>query len=98
MELLRKQVAAAQARVAAPGKDGDGGVHFELGEITVELGMELAETTGKEGGLKFAVMGVGLKGGAHSEVVRSATHKLTVRLVPHGPDGKPIDVRDRERG
>lgn len=36
--LLRGQVAEAQRRAAA---EGDGGVHFTLGGITLELGLEL---------------------------------------------------------
>ncbi|MEU4995686.1 trypco2 family protein [Streptomyces sp. NPDC021622] len=42
--------------------DGDRGVGFGLGEITVELGMELARTRGVDGGLRFSVIGLGAAG------------------------------------
>lgn len=95
VELLRDQVAQARARVADPAGGGDRGVRFELGEITVELGMELTDAVGKEGGLRFAVMGLGVKAGGKVESSEVSSHKLTVRLIPHGVDGGPVEVRDR---
>ena len=87
--LLRKQVAEAQRRVAA---EGDQGVHFSLGEITLELGLELTNTQGGDAGLKFAVVSVGGK----MERANTATHKVTVRLDPRGEDLGPVNVSDWE--
>ncbi|PKV84258.1 trypco2 family protein [Streptomyces sp. TLI_146] len=84
--LLREQVAEAQRRVA---DDGDQGVGFGLGEITVELGMELARTRGVDGGLRFSVVNLGGK----KETTRKTTHTVTVRLKPHLPGaGDPGDT------
>ncbi|TGA86381.1 trypco2 family protein [Streptomyces sp. MZ04] len=84
--LLREQIAEAQRRVVT---DGDQGVGFGLGEITVELGMELARTRGVDGGLRFSVIGLGGK----KESTRGTTHTVTVCLKPHLPGGgDPGDV------
>ncbi|KFG01316.1 hypothetical protein IQ62_08460 [Streptomyces scabiei] len=87
--LLRDQVAEARKRLE---NDGDGGVLFGLGEITLELGMELAHTGGANAGLRFSVVSIGGK----KEKTDRSTHKLTVRLDPHYPDGRPVNVRDKE--
>jgi hypothetical protein len=87
--LLRRQVAEAQRRVAA---EGDGGVHFTLGGITLELGLELTRTQNADAGLRFAVVSVGGK----AEQANKATHKVTVQLEAHGADLAPVDVRDRD--
>lgn len=101
--LLRDQIAAARARIAEPQgsgnkadplASGDKGVLFELGEITVELGLELARTAGVDGGLHFAVMGVGVGIGGKREKTESATHKLVVRLTPQTSGGKPVLTHD----
>ncbi|MYT27468.1 MULTISPECIES: trypco2 family protein [unclassified Streptomyces] len=87
--LLRDQIAEAQRRVS---ESGDAGVRFGLGEITLELGLELAQTRGLDGGLRFSVVGLGGK----KESTRSATHTLSVRLLPHLPDGGDVDVSDED--
>jgi Trypsin-co-occurring domain 2 len=89
--LLRDQVAEAQYRISA---DGDAGVRFALGEITLELGLELARTRGLDGGLRFSVVGLGGK----RESTRTTTHTLTVRLNPHLPGGVAgdVDVSDQD--
>ncbi|WP_432752119.1 trypco2 family protein [Streptomyces sp. JL2001] len=87
--LLRDQVAEARRRLAT---SGDGGVRFGLGEVTVELGLELARTRGADGGLRFGVVGVGGKG----EQARKTTHTLTVRLDPRLPGGGDVEVSDED--
>lgn len=87
--LLRDQIAEAQRRVS---EGGDAGVRFGLGEITLELGLELAETRGAEGGLRFSVVSFGGK----REAARSATHTVSVTLLPHGSDGGGVDVSDED--
>lgn len=93
--LLRDQIAEAQARIADPNGPGDKGVRFGLGEITVELGLELAETEGTNGGLRFGVFGFGANAGGKREGSDKATHRVTVRLDPRRSDGGPVEVRDR---
>jgi hypothetical protein len=87
--LLHDQIAESQRRVDA---GGNATVRFALGEITLELGMELAQTRGLDGGLRFSVVGFG---GKH-ESARKATHTLTVRLNPHLPGGGDVDVSDED--
>lgn len=87
--LLRDQVAEARRRIGA---GHHAGVQFGLGEITVELGMELARTGGIDGGLRFSVVSFG---GRH-ESSRKATHTVTVRLTPHLPGGGDVDVADQD--
>ncbi|MFI9163255.1 trypco2 family protein [Kitasatospora aureofaciens] len=98
--LLRDQIVEAQARIAGPPQeddnppgDNDKGVRFELAEITLELSMDLTRTNEGRGGLRFAVMGVGLDLGGKRERSNSNAHTVTVRLIPrHG--GGPVEVRD----
>jgi hypothetical protein len=87
--LLRGQVAEAQHRLRT---QGDAGVQFGLGDITVELGMELARTRGVGGGLRFSVIGLGGK----RESTRNATHTVTMTLKPRLPSGEDVDVSDED--
>ncbi|MFI6006415.1 trypco2 family protein [Streptomyces sp. NPDC051366] len=94
--LLRDQIAEAQNRIADPNGGADKGIRFELGEITVELGMELARTNGGNGGLRFSVVGVGVSLGGKHERADKATHKVTVRLNPKDVvTGGPAEVNSR---
>ncbi|MGW0828045.1 trypco2 family protein [Streptomyces sp. NPDC002845] len=90
--LLRDQIAEAQDRIAAPAGRGDQGVRFTLGEITLDLGLELTGTKGVNGGLRWSVISLGGK----KESSRKATHTVTVKLTPHRPGGGDIDVSDEE--
>ncbi|MEU9088473.1 trypco2 family protein [Streptomyces sp. NPDC048357] len=90
--LLRDQIAEAQARISGP--DGaHRGVLFTLGEITLELGMELTRTRGMDGGLRFSVVSLGGK----KESGDRATHKVAVKLNPHSPAGGDVDIHDTEK-
>ncbi|WP_346010904.1 trypco2 family protein [Streptomyces sp. SID5606] len=90
--LLRDQVAEAQNRIAAPTGDGDQGVLFTLGEITLDLGLELTGSKSADGGLRWSVISLGGK----KESGSKATHTVTVKLTPHRPGGGDIDVSDEE--
>ncbi|MBV7701029.1 trypco2 family protein [Streptomyces sp. TRM70350] len=92
--LLRDQIAEAQSRIADPDGTGAGhkGVLFTLGDITLELGMELTRSRAADGGLRFSVAGFGAK----KETANRATHTVTVQLTPHRPDGGGIPVGDLE--
>lgn len=85
--LLRDQIAEAQDRLASGGHKG---VMFGLGEINLELGLELGRTRGVNGNLRFGVVGVGAKGDRTSKT----THKVTIQLNPRSPEGGPVDVND----
>lgn len=88
--LIRKQIGEARNRLAVA---GDAGVPLTLGEITLELGMELTRVQGVNGGLRFSVASFeGNRG-----TTRTATHTVTVRLQPHGPQGLDgVNVNDLE--
>lgn len=90
--LVRDQIVEARRRIEQPGAGG--GVEFGLGEITVELGMELTRTKGGSGGLRFGVVGVGADFGAKLESADKSMHKVTVRLTPRLPGGGEVDVKD----
>ncbi|MER6162041.1 trypco2 family protein [Streptomyces sp. NPDC001868] len=90
--LLREQIAEAQSRLADPVEGGDKGVLFTLGEITVELGLELTGTKGVNGGLRWSVISLGGK----KESGAKDTHKLTVKLAPHRPGGGDVDISGEE--
>lgn len=90
--LLRDQVAEAQRRIADPGGGGDKGVQFTVGEITLDLGLELTGTKGVDGGLKWSVVSLGGK----RESGTKATHTVTVKLTPHQTGGGDTKVRGRE--
>ncbi|MGW0778980.1 trypco2 family protein [Streptomyces sp. NPDC002835] len=90
--LLREQVAEAQDRIAVPAGGGDRGVLFTLGEITLDLGLELTGSKGVNGGLRWSVISLGGK----KESGSRATHTVSVKLTPHRPGGGDIDVSDEE--
>lgn len=90
--LLRDQIAVAQARLADPMGSGDRGVRFTMGEITLDLGLELTGTKGVDGGLRWSVISLGAK----KESASKATHTVTVKLTPHGSGGGDVDVSDEE--
>ncbi|MER5386380.1 trypco2 family protein [Streptomyces sp. NPDC002688] len=90
--LLRDQVAEAQDRIASPAGGSHRGVLFTLGEITLDLGLELTGTKGVNGGLRWSVISLGGK----KESSSKATHTVTVKLTPHRPGGGDIDVSDEE--
>ena len=90
--LLRDQVVEAQRRLADPAGPGHRGTLFTLGEITLELGLELTGTKGVDGGLRWSVLSLGAK----KENSRRTTHTLSVKLQPHTPGGGPVDVSDED--
>ncbi|MGW5640907.1 trypco2 family protein [Streptomyces sp. NPDC003832] len=90
--LLRDQVAEAQDRIADPAGGGPRGVLFTLGEITLDLGLELTGTKGVDGGLRWSVISLGGK----KESGRKATHTVTVKLTPRKAGGGDVEVGDRE--
>ncbi|MEY9855065.1 hypothetical protein ABH935_000664 [Catenulispora sp. GAS73] len=89
--LLRKQIAQAQEQLSAPAS-GDQGVLFTVGEVTLELGLELTGSKGTKGDLRWGVIAVG----GTKDNGQKATHTVTVKLAPHRPGGGDIDVSDDE--
>ncbi|MFF7454429.1 trypco2 family protein [Kitasatospora sp. NPDC008115] len=92
VRLLRDQIAESQRRVTDPAGRGHEGVLFTIGEITLNLGLELTATKGVNGGLRWSVIGLGGK----KESSSKATHSVTVKLLPHQPGGGDVDVSDDE--
>lgn len=90
--LLRDQIVEARRRLADPAGGGHKGAVFTLGEITLELGLELTGTKGVDGGLRWSVLSLG----GRKENTRKSNHTLNVTLKPHLPGGGDIDVSDEE--
>ncbi|WP_286158254.1 trypco2 family protein [Streptomyces sp. CB03911] len=90
--LLRDQIVEAQSRVGVTGnsENANKGVLFRLGEINIELGLELVKTRGMNGGLRWSVVSFGGK----RENAQKAAHKVNVKLSPHQPGGGDVDVYD----
>ncbi|MEU1465848.1 trypco2 family protein [Streptomyces sp. NPDC005727] len=82
---LRGQIAEAQRRRM---QNGDQGVQFAVGDVTVQLGMEVIRTRGADGGLKFGVVSLGAK----REGGGKATHTITVQLKPQRAGGGDVPV------
>ena len=78
--------------ITDPAGGGDKGVRFTMGEITLDLGLELTGTKGVNGGLRWSVISLGGK----KESGRKATHVVTVKLTPGKPGGGDVEVGDRE--
>lgn len=93
ISLLRDQIAEAQDRLTAPTGPGDRGVRFTMGEVTLDLGLELTGTKGVNGGLRWSVISLGAK----KESGSKATHMVSVKLTPGRPGGGgDIEVSDEE--
>jgi len=88
--LLRDQIAEAQDRIAIPGSEK--GVSFTMGDITVELGLELTSSQGVDGKLGWSVISLG----GRKDSGNRTTHTVTLTLTPKDPDGRPSEVGDRE--
>jgi hypothetical protein len=86
--LVREQLVAAQlaGRRVVAGRV----VTFDVGKVTVELSGEIKKTVGGSGEVKFWV----LTASARAERVGGAGHKITVELVPQGPDGETFVIAD----
>jgi hypothetical protein len=86
--LLRGQLTEAQANLV---RDGDRGIVLTVGDITLELGVELTRTRAGDASLRFGVVGVGGK----RERGDKAVHKVTVQLKAGTPNG-PLNVGDTD--
>jgi Trypsin-co-occurring domain 2 len=82
--LLRDQVAEAQQRAAGQP------VRFALGEVTVELEVELERTGGLGGGLRWGVVSADARG----ERSRRSAHRVTVTMTPRLDDGAEVEISD----
>jgi hypothetical protein len=64
---------------------------FKVGKVSVEFSGELKSVRGGGGGVKFWVVSAGAK----LEGTRGAGHKVTIELIPQGPDGEGFLVADQ---
>lgn len=64
---------------------------FKVGKVNVEFTGELKNVAGGGAGVKFWVVSADAK----LEHTRGAGHKLTVELIPQGPDGEGFLVTDQ---
>ena len=86
--VVREQLVAAQlaGRRVVAGRV----LTFAVGKVGLEFTGELKKTVGGSGGVKFWV----LSADAKAERSTGATHKVTVELLPQGPDGESFVVAD----
>jgi hypothetical protein len=82
--LLRDQVMEAQQR--AEGHP----LRFVMGEVTVELEVELGRSRGLGGGLRFGVVSADARG----ERSARSVHHVTVTLTPRLGDGGDVEISD----
>jgi Trypsin-co-occurring domain 2 len=74
IETLRQELTAA----IKAGADKD--LHFELGEIELELQVAVSRRTGLQGGIKISVLSFGADRGKE----HASTHTLRLKLQPAG--------------
>jgi hypothetical protein len=84
---LREAVAALRADLSASIRDSAGeDLRFEVGEITLQLQVEVERVAEGRAGIRFWVVDVG---GGGSRSTRS-THVVTVPLRPRTGTGAPV--------
>ncbi|MGH3612435.1 MAG: trypco2 family protein [Pseudonocardia sp.] len=86
--VVREQLVAAQlaGRRVVAGRV----LTFGVGKVSVEFSGELRTVRGGGGGVKFWV----LSADAKAERATGAGHKVTVELIPRGPDGETFVIAD----
>jgi hypothetical protein len=84
--LLRDQLVEAQQR----GQHSD--LRFGLGEITLELAVELSRSHGADGGLRFGIATAGVRGERSSR----STHRVVVALTPKLTGGRDVEISDED--
>lgn len=86
IEAVREQLVAAQEEGlrSAAGKQ----LSFAVGKVSIEFAGELTHTVGASAGVKFWVVTAGTEG----ERASSASHKVTVELIPQDPGGGGFTV------
>ena len=84
--VVREQLVAAQraGRRVVAGRV----LTFGVGKVSVEFTGEMKTTVGGTGGVKFWV----LSADAKAERASGVGHKVTIELIPHGPDGEGFEI------
>ena len=91
---LAEAIDAVRAELLAAQRSGRAeALRFSVGKVVVELGGELKTTGGGGAGVKFWVVSVDTKGERSS----SATHKVSVELIPTDKDFAVTDASAQER-
>lgn len=88
IEAVRVQLVAAQQEGlrSAAGKK----LSFAVGKVSIEFAGEVSNTVGASGGVKFWVVTAVAEG----ERASSASHKVTVELIPQDPAGGGFTVSE----
>jgi Trypsin-co-occurring domain 2 len=88
IEVVREQLVTAQlagGRAVAGRK-----LTFAVGKVSLEFSGEVKKVAGGSGGVKFWV----ITADAKAERSSGVGHKVTIELIPQGPDGKSFIVAD----
>jgi hypothetical protein len=84
IELLRDQVTEAQQRAAGHA------LRFVMGEVTLELEVELERSGSRGGGLRFGVVSADARGERSSR----SSHRVTLALTPQLSGGADVEISD----
>ena len=84
---LEEMIAALRRELIASIVASQGeGLRFEVGEVTVEIHVEVERSANVKGGIKFWVVELGGSDGRKDKSI----HKVTIPLKPLRRDGKPV--------
>ncbi|MGI0493293.1 trypco2 family protein [Alkalinema pantanalense CENA528] len=84
---LEETIGALRRELVASSYASQGeGLRFEVGEVTVELHVEVERSLEAKSGIKFWVVELGGGGGEKDKSI----HKVSIPLKPVRRDGKPV--------
>jgi Trypsin-co-occurring domain 2 len=86
--IVREQLVSAQlaGRRVVAGRV----LTFAVGKVVIEFAGEVKKVVGGSGGLKFWI----ITADAKAERSTGATHRVSIELIPQGPDGDSFVVAD----
>ncbi|MFI8346267.1 trypco2 family protein [Streptomyces sp. NPDC085596] len=88
---LAETIAAVRQELTTSIEEAQGAdIRFQVGEVMLELEVEVQRVSGKKGGLKVWV----LEAGGEKSRSDSHTHRLSVPITPVSADGTPLLTGD----
>jgi hypothetical protein len=89
IENLREEITAATER----GRDQR--LRFNVGQVELELAVEIEREAGADGKVSFKVLGAGAEVGGDGSLSRTTAHRMKITLKPL-EDGQQIQVIDED--
>lgn len=88
---LAEAISAVRQELTVSIEEAEGAdIRFQVGEVTLELEVEVQRVSGRKGGLKVWV----LEAGGEKSRSDSHTHRLSVPITPVNSDGTPLLTGD----